>query len=227
MTIFVTLINTHCMLQNFNARTVDATPLNDVVDKPFADSGFIEMEEIWKDVVGYEGLYQVSNLGNVRSLKRNKGNRTYGGKTLKPIDRGNKYLCVSLSKVGTKTILVSVHTLVAKAFIQNKYNLPQVNHIDGNKQNNSVYNLEWANASMQAIHAFGLGLRNQAMGADDTNSKTVYQYTLDGKLVKIWGSTMEAERAGYCSNTISAVCRKFKSNKTHKGFIWRYSNEQI
>ncbi len=190
-------------------------------------SGTFNMEEIWKDIGGYENLYQVSNLGNVRSTVRMVGNRAYGGKLLRQTDRGNKYLCVDLSKKCVSK-LHSTHILVAKAFIENPQNLPQVNHIDGNKQNNHVSNLEWSNASMQAIHAFKLGLRKQTKGADDPKSKTVYQYDAFGNLVNTWGSTMEAERNGYCSVCIGSVCRGGKS-KTHKGFKWSYEklHEQI
>lgn len=206
---------------NFKPHIADAALLFGAVDEPSACEAFLVMEEIWKDVKGYEGYYQVSNLGRVRSLPRNKGKRVYGGKILKQVDRGNGYLCISLSKNNQKSPLISVHQLVAQAFIDNPNNLPQVNHIDGNKQNNRADNLEWSNASMQAIHAFSLGLRKQTKGADDPKSKTVYQYTLGGELVNVWGSGMEAERNGYCSSSISSCCRGYKV-KTHKGYVWSF-----
>ena len=200
----------------------DATIPFGAVDEPSACGAFLDMEEIWKSIIGYEGYYEVSSLGRVRSLPRNKGQRMYGGKILKLVDRGNKYLCVSLSVGNKKSPIISVHKLVALAFIENPNHLPQVNHIDGNKQNNRVENLEWADASMQALHAFKLGLRKQTKGAEDPKSKTVYQYSLDKKLIHTWGSGMGAERNGYCSVSISACCRGYR-NKTHKGYIWSFN----
>lgn len=102
------------------------------------------MEEIWKDVVGYEGLYKVSNLGRVKSLKRiNSYGRTVPGKILKPhpnIKSG--YLCVNLYK-NDKPTMIPIHRLVAIAFIPNPQNLPQVGHKDETRTNNNVDNLEW------------------------------------------------------------------------------------
>lgn len=107
------------------------------------------MEEIWKDIKHYEGIYQVSNKGNIMFLGkkapiRNQygatGFRTVPSKQLKP--SGNRYLKVALYKNGVKTYY-SVHRLVAEAFLPNPEGKPQVNHIDENKLNNNVENLEW------------------------------------------------------------------------------------
>lgn len=105
------------------------------------------MEEFWKDIKGYEGFYQVSNLGRVKSLaKYQKGN---GGSIfwrketiLKPANSGRGYLMVVLIKNKKRKSYI-LHRLVADAFIPNPYNLPQVNHKDENKTNNVVSNLEW------------------------------------------------------------------------------------
>ena len=99
------------------------------------------MNEVWKDVVGYEGYYEVSNFGNVRSITRVKR-----GKQIKPLKRKHGYLAVQLwgkggNKRGFKTF--SIHRLVAESFIQNPNNYPEVNHIDEDKANNCVENLEW------------------------------------------------------------------------------------
>lgn len=102
------------------------------------------MNEVWKDIKGYEGLYQVSNLGRVKSVKRNL--------TLKPCNR-NRYLIVLLSKNGIKKA-INVHRLVAQAFIPNPDDKRTVNHIDGNKQNNCVDNLEWCSQSENVKHAY-------------------------------------------------------------------------
>ena len=105
------------------------------------------MQEIWKDIEGYEGLYQVSNKGRVKSLKRkicsnsNHKYNTLSEKLLK-LSGGGKYIQVILCKDG-KTSAKLVHRLVAQAFIPNPNNLPCVNHKDENKKNNDVRNLEW------------------------------------------------------------------------------------
>ena len=98
------------------------------------------MEEIWKDINGYEGLYQISNLGSVKSLKDNHGNYTEEIRNGTPNNKG--YLIIDLYKNG-KRKHYSIHRLVAQAFIPNPDNLPIVNHKDENKENNNVDNLEW------------------------------------------------------------------------------------
>lgn len=97
------------------------------------------MEEEWRDVVGYEGLYQVSNYGEVKSLANDKGKKE---KILKPSIDGKGYKCVILCMNGTRKVC-KIHRLVAIAFIPNPNNYPIVNHKDENKINNNVNNLEW------------------------------------------------------------------------------------
>lgn len=101
------------------------------------------MNEIWKDIKNYEGLYQVSNLGNVRSLDRKVWNYTKKGRILKQTSNNHSYFYVSLNKDGNIQKHCYIHRLVAEAFIPNPDNLPQVNHIDFDKSNNKVNNLEW------------------------------------------------------------------------------------
>ena len=107
-----------------------------------------KVNELWKDVKGYEGLYQVSNYGRVKSLTRtmvdNRCTRTFKGQLLKPMTHNGKqpYLYVSLSKCGNIK-KVFIHRLVAETFLHNLDNKPQVNHKDGNARNNLVSNLEW------------------------------------------------------------------------------------
>lgn len=109
-------------------------------------------DETWKDIDGYEGFYQVSNSGNVRSVGRyywqmsahgTLMEKYYEGKPIKPFNNGNGYLMVMLMKPGEKRKTRYIHRLVAEAFIPNPDGLEQVNHKDYNKQNNSVDNLEW------------------------------------------------------------------------------------
>lgn len=111
--------------------------------------------EIWKDIVGYEGLYQVSNMGNVRSLYRtvrcgNKDN-TLNGKLLTPAKNKCGYLYVNLRKNG-ETKSKNIHRLVAEHFVPNPMCKPQVNHLDENKENNKADNLDWVTAKENANH---------------------------------------------------------------------------
>lgn len=118
------------------------------------------MQEIWKAVKNYEGLYEVSNLGNVKSISyfNHVNNKSYPrNKMLKQIANDRNYLRVYLYKKG-KGKNFRVHRLVADAFIPNPDNLPEVNHIDGNKQNNKTTNLEWCTHQHNMKEAYRLGL---------------------------------------------------------------------
>ena len=122
------------------------------------------MIEEWRDINGYEGWYQVSNLGRIKSLdrtvwfKNGKGKRDYKGKILK-LKYHNGYAMVNLNKNKNLSVLY-VHRLVAETFISNPNNLPVVNHIDGVKSNNNINNLEWCTYSENNIHAEKTGLRH-------------------------------------------------------------------
>lgn len=123
------------------------------------------MIEEWKDIQDYEGYYQVSNLGKLRSLdriidfpNRHKGvmvKRLRKGSVMKPGNSPNGYKVCRLTKDGVFKHY-SFHRLVAKAFIENPLNLPQINHIDGNKKNNEVSNLEWCSQSHNILHAYNV-----------------------------------------------------------------------
>lgn len=122
------------------------------------------MNEIWKDVKGYEGLYQVSNLGRVKSLDRiDRKGRLRKGRILKPSSNGRGYLNVCLT-VDNIPHTIKVHRLVAEAFISNPDNLPQVNHKDEIKTNNHADNLEWCTAEYNSNY----GSRNVRMGVSHT-----------------------------------------------------------
>lgn len=133
--------------------------------------------EEWRDIKGYEGLYQVSNLGRVRSLDRlvnNKhGQRFLKGGIKRVFDWGTGYQYVNLH-CQQKRKSKSVHRLVAEAFVENVYNKPEVNHIDGNKHNNRADNLEWCTSSENELHAYNLGLIKlpNTISACVTNTET-------------------------------------------------------
>ena len=175
-------------------------------------------EEIWKDVVGYEGLYQVSNLGRVKSLPRHLvvGWADYISKEkiLKQSEHRQGYKYVWLHKNKEKKIF-KIHRLVAEAFIPNPHNFQCINHKDENKANNFVDNLEWCN------HSYNNNYGDRNNKVRKANCKIVLQYTLNGKFIKEWNGTREAGRELNIScNCISAVC--LGKRKTAGGFIWKY-----
>lgn len=164
------------------------------------------MEEIWRTIHGYGGQYQVSDQGRVRSLKFGKE------RILKPIRHLSGYLNVSLCK-NREHKMYKVHRLVAQAFIPNPDNLPQVNHKDENKENNSVQNLEWCDAK----YNINYGTRNQRY------SKPVLQYTKSGAFVKEWKSAMDVQRnLGYHQQHISHCCNG--KRKSANGFVWKFKD---
>ena len=118
-------------------------------------------QEIWRDIAGYDNMYQVSNLGRIKSLPRKMkasiGFASVRGRIMKPAIDSKGYLRCALSKDNVLRTF-KVHRLVAAAFIPNPNNYPQINHINGDKRDNRVENLEWCNNSMNQIHAYRLGL---------------------------------------------------------------------
>lgn len=173
-------------------------------------------KEIWKDIAGYEGLYQINNYGDVKSL--NYGN-TKKEKILKP-HNNDGYYDVTLYKHG-KHKQYKIHRLVAQNFIPNPKNKPQVNHKDGNKINNNVNNLEWVTNSENIKHAFKTNLHKKYYGSDHNNAKKIKQYTLEGKFIKEWGSIVEASIYYKTTKENIFSCLKHKS-KTAKGYKWEY-----
>jgi hypothetical protein len=114
--------------------------------------------EIWKNVIGYEGLYQISNLGIVKRTGSFRGvNKKYlNGYSLIPIDNGKGYLRIKLTK-NNKSKRVMLHRIIAEAFIENKYNKPFINHINSDKKDNKIENLEWCTQSENIKHAVKVG----------------------------------------------------------------------
>lgn len=182
------------------------------------------MKETRKDIKGYEGHYQVSNMGNVRSMTK-KVNTKGGkkaikhGKILKQTRKSKGYLAVNLSKNG-KSRSYEVQRLVAPAFIQNPNNYPCVNHIDENKENNTVANLEWCTYKYNNIY----GDRNRKSSESRINgklSKPVYMCDVDGNILQEFPSIAEVKRSfGYDSAKISLVARG--ERKTAYGYTWKF-----
>lgn len=127
------------------------------------------MQEIWKDIKNYEGLYKVSNLGNVKSLPKKAGRSNRKEKILNFNKNSKGYLRVELSK-DKKRKQCLVHRLVAETFIPNYNNLPQINHKDENKENNYIDNLEWCDNKYNNNY----GTRNQRLSISHKIRKGVY-----------------------------------------------------
>ena len=171
--------------------------------------------EIWKPIVGYDG-YEISNLGRVKSLGNNK---TRKEKILKSRKHKDGYLYVGFYKEG-KPKMFSVHRLVAKAFIPNYDNLPQVNHINEDKTDNRVENLEWCSIE----YNINYGSRNEKV----TKSKSIpiLQFSKTGDFIKKWDGIRQVEKElGFNSTHISKCCKG--KRKTAYGFIWHYHYKSI
>ena len=184
------------------------------------------MEEIWKDIKGYEGLYQISNLGRVKSLPKVKRTPTTEYITKArflpwKICKGGYYR-VSLSKK-SKSKYFSIHRLVANAFLGENGDLT-VNHKDENKANNSVENLEYM--SLKDNIKYGTGIKRSALRRIDNPliCTPVNQYTLDGEFVKRYPSIKKAkEENGWSKENISLCCNH-KRNQSN-GYIWRHDGD--
>lgn len=172
--------------------------------------------EIWLPIEGFEGLYEVSNLGRVKSLRDNK---TRKEKILRQGKRKDGYLIVTLWKEG-KVKICYVHRLVAKAFIQNPNGYRCVNHKDECKTNNCVNNLEWCTQKYNNIYGSRLKKVSEKLTNRQDQSKRVYQYSKDGVLVGIWQSTNEAGRNGFNQGHVASCCNG--DRKQHRGYIWSY-----
>lgn len=186
------------------------------------------MQEKWKDIKGYEGLYQVSNFGSIKSLKRKRYNyklqKTIEVNTerfLKPFADKKGYLRVKLQN-NTNKKTVSIHRLVAQAFLDNPNHYPQINHIDGVKTNNLVNNLEWCTCSYNVKEAFNIGLSKK--GKNHYRSKPIIQYDLDNNFIRQWDSIIDAinelKLNKYASSGISLCCQG--KIKTAYGYKWKY-----
>lgn len=170
-------------------------------------------QEIWKDVKGYAGKYQVSNFGRVKSLNYNNIGKS---RIMKPNIYKTGYVSAGLSLNGKEKRFL-IHRLVAEAFIPNPDNYPVVNHKDENTQNNRADNLEWCTQK----HNINYGTRNQRIAK--VFSIGIIQYSKDLKKVKEFESMADAEKATGINK--SHICRCCKGHRNYAGgYLWKYKN---
>lgn len=184
------------------------------------------LEEVWKDIPNYEGLYQISNYGRVKSLERKIEHKTtYGGyyhvrgKILKPKIEKDGYFRIGLKKNGIKKFY-RLNRLVAQVFIPNPNNYEVVNHKDENKLNNCIDNLEWCTQKYNIN--YGSGIRKRA----NKIKIKINQYSLENKYIKTWDSIIEASSSIKGLSTNIVKCCKGKQ-KTVYGYKWKYVDEEL
>ena len=186
-------------------------------------------EEIWKDIKGYEGYYQVSNYGRVKSLDRiissSTSNTFYKKGQLIKLRNKKGYYNVSLSK-NNKSRHFIVNKLVATAFIDNPNNYNQTNHKDENPLNNYIENLEWCNSQYNNTYGTKLERVKKTMIARNLKmaQKVILQFDLNENFIREWDSASQIHKAyGYNIGFIGRCC-KIK-NSTGYNYIWRYKDE--
>lgn len=191
----------------------------------------IDKNEIWKDLLGYENIYKISNIGRVKRLSYTRIRIHRNGKKcidkfedmfIKPVVSVRGYFVLGLYKNG-KTKTVYLHRLIAIHFIPNPENKPQVNHINGIKTDNRVENLEWCTNKENVIHSYSV-LKNEAGMKGKFNiarSKRVQQFDLSGILITEFLSAKEASRLLNINHESICCCARGKT-KTSSGYIWKY-----
>lgn len=185
------------------------------------------MIEKWKDIDGFEGIYQVSNFGNVKSLKRKKIRTdgrivTIGECILKYRVAKNGYALVCLNK---KNYLV--HRLVAKSFLVLNKEKKDVNHIDSNRINNNINNLEWVTKSENIQHAIKKNRFRRVYGVNHWNSVKVVQKNKQNEIIKVWDSFSDIKRNLNLDIKSLVYCCQNKIYKTVGGYKWSYLSNNV
>ena len=189
----------------------------------------------WVKIKGYEDFYEISSSGEIRSKDRTVTDkigrtRSWKGKTLNPNIAPNGYYRVSFS-INRNRKQFYIHRLIAEHFIPNPDNLPQVNHIDGNKLNNSLDNLEWVTVQDNVIHAYKNGLIKHVSGKEHFNygkfgseskrAKPVIATNVITNEKKRYGSIVETAKDGFTKSEVSRACNH---GGTHKGHLFEFAN---
>lgn len=199
------------------------------------------MKEVWAEIKGYEGIYLVSNLGGIKSLDKRvncgHGTRVFPGRTRKPNIGPDGYARVGLRNGEGQLKMKLVHRLVAETFMPNPNNLPEVNHKNENKANNSVENLEWCTRAYNNTYANKAVLQTKKKDFKVIGEKIkktfasrkfngINQLTADGVLVAWWVSIREAERrTGISKHAIGKCCRG--NMKMTGGYVWQFADLEL
>ena len=195
----------------------------------------MQTEEAWKDIPGYNGRYQASNLGRIRSMDRevtksNGSKEFYKGKVLKPFVGTNGYLYITIAEEPGKFRPRRLHRVIAETFIPNPLNLPQINHINEDKTDNRVCNLEWCTAEYNTFYGHRIEKFAKSNRNNPALSKGVNQYDLEGNYLRNFPSAAEASR--YLGRDCVAACRigqccrhLFKTGNSAYGYLWEFSSE--
>ena len=189
------------------------------------------MQEEWRDVAGYERKYQISNLGNARSIDRvitRKDGRsdTKKGRLLKPMLSNSGYLQVNLYDEDANRKMVYLHRLVALHFLPNTENKKEVNHISGNKEDNRVSNLEWVDAKSNMDHAYNQNLTNFGRKKVICYNDSGFEKSFDSlKLAAEWIGEQRGSKAseGFISTVING---KYSDKKTAYSYKWKFVLEE-
>lgn len=182
--------------------------------------------EVWKDVLKFDGLYQVSNYGRVKSTARiivkSNGKEHHVKEKILKIFINKGYVYVTLSKMG-KQPKFKVHRLVAIVFLSNPDNFPDVNHKNENKNDNRVCNLEWC--TKEYNYQYGTRRERVRLSMRDHHGKTIVRYDLLGTPIKTYQCTKDLEFDGFDRRAVDRVCK----NITHKyrNSIWRYLGDEF
>jgi hypothetical protein len=187
------------------------------------------MEEIWKDIKGYDGFYQVSNLGRIKSMSRLIGRNHKTKQPERILKQYKNYKGYMQLSIGKAHKLYLIHRLVALTFIPNHEHKPQINHINGIKNDNRVENLEWCTNQENNYHATNtLKINRKTMlgkYGHNKNSKKIIQLTKSGEIIKTFLSIRHAEKVLNISHGRIRECLQNPKRSIH-GFKWEYDHQQ-
>lgn len=199
-----------------------------MTNEEFLRSVSLEGEE-WRDVVGYEGIYKVSNKGRVASLSRTVDRKRYKfvckPKLLKDRIGKNGYSTITLCDEYNNQHPASIHYIVASAFIQNPNNYPCIDHINTIRNDNRVENLRWCTVSMNNLNPITRSKMSKSRTGKYFGSyKPVVGVNIsDTKDIRFYKSTTETVKDGFCQRHVSSVCRGVRNK--HKGYKWMFLSD--